>query len=43
MKWRAVALSTLALTASVFSQGLDPAKLGQPPTDTSPTYNGDYS
>src|SRR6476469_5839229 len=43
MKFRAVALSTLAIAASVFSQGLDPAKLGQPPTDSWPTYNGDYS
>jgi alcohol dehydrogenase (cytochrome c) len=25
------------------AQGLDPAKLLQPPTDTWPTYNGDYS
>jgi alcohol dehydrogenase (cytochrome c) len=30
--------------ASLFAQGsLDPAKLLQPPTDTWPTYNGDYS
>lgn len=45
MKWQhAVALSTLALAAlNVFSQELNPAKLGQPPTDTWPTYNGDYS
>src|SRR3954449_7038621 len=32
-------LSALTLMA----QGLDPAKLQQPPTDTWPTYNGDYS
>src|SRR3954453_19133258 len=33
-----------AFTATVlFSQFLDPAKLQQPPTDSWPTYNGDYS
>jgi alcohol dehydrogenase (cytochrome c) len=32
------------LSAALFGQGrLDPAKLMQPPTDTWPTYNGDYS
>lgn len=36
-------LLVLACAASLASQGLDPAKLGQAPTDTWPTYNGDYS
>jgi alcohol dehydrogenase (cytochrome c) len=36
-------LSFLLLSASLWSQTLDPAKLLQPPTDTWPTYNGDYS
>ena len=35
---------TLSLAAAMLpAQGLDPAKLLQPPTDTWPTYNGDYS
>ncbi len=38
---RAVALAFLPLLLT--AQGLDPAKLLQPPTDTWPTYNGDYS
>jgi glucose dehydrogenase len=29
--------------AALFGQGLDPVKLLKPPTDTWPTYNGDYS
>src|SRR5579872_1421424 len=34
----------LLFSASLWSQAsLDPAKLLQPPTDTWPTYNGDYS
>src|SRR4051794_37246749 len=33
----------LAATAVVAQGGLNPAKLGAPPTDTWPTYNGDYS
>jgi alcohol dehydrogenase (cytochrome c) len=34
----------LAFAATaLFSQFLDPAKLQQPPTDSWPTYNGDYS
>src|SRR5438046_10321085 len=38
------ALGTLLLlaTSSLFAQGLDPANLGAPPTDSWPTYNGDY-
>jgi acido-empty-quinoprotein group A len=36
--------SLLCLTAALAgAQALDPAKLLQPPTDTWPTYNGDYS
>ena len=31
------------LAAATLGQGLDPAKLLQPPTDSWPTYNGDYS
>ena len=31
------------LAAATLGQGLDPAKLTQPPTDSWPTYNGDYS
>jgi acido-empty-quinoprotein group A len=38
---RALALAFLPLILA--AQGLDPAKLLQPPTDTWPTYNGDYS
>jgi alcohol dehydrogenase (cytochrome c) len=41
MKWRALVIG--ALTSTLLSQGLDPAKLRQPPTDSWPTYNGDYS
>src|ERR1700727_1886884 len=37
-------LATLALVGSwLLAQGLDPALLLKPPTDTWPTYNGDYS
>ncbi len=36
-------LAAAAMFGPVFGQGLDPAKLLQPPTDTWPTYNGDYS
>src|SRR5450432_3902971 len=35
-------LLSTTLTA-MLAQSLDPAKLMQPPTDTWPTYNGDYS
>src|SRR5579884_3494017 len=35
---------TLLLAAGMLpAQGLDPAKLLQPPTDTWPTYSGDYT
>src|ERR1043165_9771382 len=33
----------LAAGAALLAQELSPAKLGAPPTDTWPTYNGDYS
>lgn len=33
----------LLSAAMCLAQGLDASKLGQPPTDTWPTYNGDYS
>jgi len=33
----------LLASASLVAQGLDPAALLKPPTDTWPTYNGDYS
>ena len=33
----------LAVWTVLSAQGLDPKKLGEPPTDTWPTYNGDYS
>ena len=33
----------LSIAAAAHAQLLDPAKLLQPPTDTWPTYNGDYS
>ncbi len=33
----------LALAAACYAQLLNPTKLLQPPTDTWPTYNGDYS
>src|SRR4051794_13480501 len=35
--------AALCLTAALCAQGLDPKKLLQPPTDTWPSYNGDYS
>jgi alcohol dehydrogenase (cytochrome c) len=34
---------TFALSAGLAAQGLDPAKLMQQPTDTWPTYSGDYT
>jgi len=36
-------LSLFALTAALWGQSLDPAALLKQPTDTWPTYNGDYS
>ena len=41
MKMRSLALLCLSVAAS--AQILDPAKLLKPPTDTWPSYNGDYS
>ena len=40
---RQFALTFLASATLLMAQGLDPAKLLQLPTDTWPTYNGDYS
>ena len=37
------ALVLLGVSIAAYSQPLDPAKLLQPPTDTWPTFNGDYS
>jgi len=37
------AICFVLATAASYSQGLDPAALLRPPTDTWPTYNGDYS
>src|SRR5437762_1429536 len=34
---------SLLAVATLAAQGLDPAALLKPPTDTWPTYNGDYS
>src|SRR5206468_3704907 len=34
---------TLLAAAALSAQGLNPAKLGAPPTDSWPTYNGDYT
>lgn len=39
----ACTFATLLGTVSFAAEGLDPAKLMQPPTDSWPTYNGDYS
>src|ERR1017187_2775784 len=36
-------ISLALLACALSAQGLDPAKLLKPPTDTWPTYNGDYS
>ena len=36
-------LAALALAGALHAQPLDPAKLLQPPTDSWPTYNGDYT
>jgi len=40
---RTAALCIALISSLVCAQTLDPAKLSQPPTDTWPTYNGDYS
>ena len=38
-----ILLTAIMLTAALAAQPLDPAKLAQPPTDSWPTYNGDYT
>jgi len=38
-----VVLATLFLAGTLAAQPLNPAKLPQPPTDSWPTYNGDYT
>jgi alcohol dehydrogenase (cytochrome c) len=43
MKLVRTILICAGLAASLSGQGLDPAKLLQPPTDTWPTYSGDYT
>ena len=46
MKRTSLAIGIIALSAAALLSGqgrLDPAKLGQPPTDSWPTYHGDYS
>ena len=43
MKISRLLSACLCLTALAWGQGLDPKKLLQPPTDTWPSYNGDYS
>ncbi len=43
MKLIKASLGLLLTATALFAQGLDPAKLTQPPTDSWPTYNGDYS
>ncbi|MBV8706070.1 MAG: acido-empty-quinoprotein group A, partial [Acidobacteriaceae bacterium] len=43
MKLLKTVISLVFAAAPLFSQFLDPAKLQQPPTDSWPTYNGDYS
>ena len=36
-------LAVFVLAGALAAQPLDPAKLLQPPTDSWPTYNGDYT
>jgi alcohol dehydrogenase (cytochrome c) len=36
-------LAMVLMAANLYGQGLDPGKLLQPPVDTWPTYNGDYT
>ena len=36
-------IACAAIPVALFAQALDPSKLTQPPTDSWPTYNGDYS
>ena len=43
LRFSSLTLSLFALALPLLGQGLDPAALLKPPTDTWPTYNGDYS
>jgi alcohol dehydrogenase (cytochrome c) len=43
MKKFPIAIAFAAAAAALFAQGLDPAKLLKPPTDSWPSYNGDYT
>ncbi|MBV9611108.1 MAG: PQQ-binding-like beta-propeller repeat protein, partial [Acidobacteriaceae bacterium] len=43
MKVIAIAAWLLSGAVAVFAQGLEMSKLHEPPTDSWPTYNGDYS
>jgi alcohol dehydrogenase (cytochrome c) len=43
MKLLGKCIAFAAIPVALFAQSLDPAKLLQPPTDSWPTYNGDYS
>ena len=43
MKLHSILISLALLTGELMAQGLDPAALLKLPTDTWPTYNGDYS
>ena len=44
MKTAGTLATFVLVSATLLGQGtLNPAKLGQPPTDTWPTYHGDYS
>ena len=43
MKLVRTLLTLAGMAASLPAQGLDPAKMLQPPTDTWPTYSGDYT
>ena len=43
MNTRGILIWIALLPATAFGQGLDPAALLKSPTDTWPTYNGDYS
>ena len=38
-----IGILMLLWAPSIFAQGLDPSSLLKPPTDTWPTYNGDYT
>src|ERR1700690_2013664 len=38
-----ILVAAMALTRPVMAQGVDPASFANPPTDSWPTYNGDYT